>query len=479
MLSGIKASRLVAALLLAMFAAASSFSEPAPLATVPVLMISDIHFEPFWDPGKAAQLAASPASSWTAILSSSPSPDREAQFGAIQQACHTRGADTSYPLYASSLNEIETNVTGAIFVTVSGDLISHSFTCKFGKVFPGAMPGDYRAFVEKTIEFVISSLRTALPGVPVYSSLGNNDSDCGDYQLDANSDFLRDTGKILTADVPAAESKQARADFAIGGNFSVTLPEPFAHKRLIVLDDLFMARKYQTCAGKDDSSEATRQMAWLRTQLDRARRANEKVWVMTHIPPGVDAFGTVSKGKNICAGKDPTMFLSSDDLPNALTHDVVSLAVFGHTHMDEMRLLMPAGTPNPDYAVPVKLVPSISPINGNNPSITVAQVDPRTATMVDYRVIAASNQTGIDTKWAEEYDYAKTYNEPEFSAPALATLMDEFSSDSGAKSPASQAYIRNYFVGDRSSELAPFWPIAACGLTNMSADSFKTCACSK
>ncbi|MGD0914605.1 MAG: hypothetical protein ABR928_22140, partial [Terracidiphilus sp.] len=453
--------------------------EPARLATIPVLMVSDIHFEPFWDPGKAAQLAAAPASGWRSILTSAPSPDRAAQFDAIQQACHTRGADTSYPLFQSSLNEIKTNVAGAIFVTVSGDLISHSFTCKFGKVFPNARPDEYRAFVEKTIEFVIGSLRAALPGVQVYASLGNNDSDCGDYKLDANSLFLDETGRVLTADVPASESKQARADFAIGGNFSVALPEPFAHARLIVLNDLFMARKYQTCAGKDDSSEATRQIAWLRAELDRARQAKQKVWVMTHIPPGVDAFSTVSKGKNICEGKDPTMFLSSDDLPNALAPygDVIALAIFAHTHMDEMRLLVPTGAPHPERSVPVKLVPSISPVDGNNPSITVAQVDPRTATMVDYRVIEASNQTGVDTTWAEEYDYAKAYSEPAFSGAAVGNLIGEFRADSGAKLPASQAYMRNYFVGNRASELAPFWPIATCGLTNISAENFKACAC--
>lgn len=480
MASGIQTSRLVSALLLLSLAAAPSFSESATPATAPVLMVSDIHFEPFWDPAKAAQLAAAPASDWTAILASAPSPDREARFDALKQACRTRGDDTSYPLYASSLNAIKTNAAGAKFVTVSGDLISHSFTCKYARVFPNAKPGDYRAFVEKTIEYVVGSLRKALPGVPVYASLGNNDSDCGDYQLDANSGFLDDTGKVLTADVPAAELKQTRQDFAIGGNFSVALPAPFTRSRLIILDDVFMARKYQTCAGKDDSSEARRQIAWLRTQLDHARQENEKVWVMTHIPPGIDALGTAAKGMSICAGKDPTMFLKSDDLPNALAPygDVIALAIFAHTHMDEMRLLIPAGAPHPDHAVPVKVVSSISPIDGNNPSITVAQVDPRTATLIDYRVIAASNQTGIDTNWAEEYDYAQTYSGPGFSDTALATLIGEFRADTGAKSPASQAYLRNYFVGDRSSILAPFWPIATCGLINMSAGSFRACACS-
>ena len=173
------------------------------------------------------------------------------------------------------------------------------------------------------------------------------------------------------------------------------------------------------------------------------------------------------------------MFLSSDDLPNALAPygDVISLAVFAHTHMDEMRLLTPATISNPDHLVPVKLVPSISPINGNNPSFTVAQVDPKNGTMIDYRVIAASNRSGVDTTWTEEYDYANAYNEPAFTDTAVAALIGEFRADSGAKSPFSQAYIRNYFVGDRSAELAPFWPIATCGLANMTAESFRACAC--
>ncbi len=39
----------------------------APRA-VRALLVSDIHFEPFWDPAKAAQLNAAPARGWKAIL---------------------------------------------------------------------------------------------------------------------------------------------------------------------------------------------------------------------------------------------------------------------------------------------------------------------------------------------------------------------------------------------------------------------------
>ncbi|MGA7341787.1 MAG: hypothetical protein WBX18_14380, partial [Terracidiphilus sp.] len=57
---------------------------PAVRQTVPVLLVSDIHFEPFWDPAKTAQLAAAPASQWKTILAAQESPDRAARFDALQ-----------------------------------------------------------------------------------------------------------------------------------------------------------------------------------------------------------------------------------------------------------------------------------------------------------------------------------------------------------------------------------------------------------
>ncbi len=264
-------------------------------------LVSDIHFEPFRDPEKSIQLAAAPAAQWKAILAAPDSADREARFASVEKACPTRGEDTTYKLFDSSLRAIAANAANAKFVVVSGDLIAHSFTCKFNAVFPGAKAGEYRAFVEETIEFVVNSRREALPGVPVYAALGNNDSDCGDYALDPDSAFLAATGKVIVADLSASEKKQAENDFAAGGYMSV--PLPIEHARLLVLDDIFMSRRYQTCGGKTDPAPAAAQIAWLEQQLNDARRNKEKVWVMTHIPPGVDAYSTATKGKNICAGQ--------------------------------------------------------------------------------------------------------------------------------------------------------------------------------
>jgi sphingomyelin phosphodiesterase acid-like 3 len=458
---------------------AAAGQEKPSARTVEALFVSDIHFEPFWDPGKAAQLAAAPVTEWKAILESPDSPDREQQFAALQQTCHARGVDTSYALYESSLQAIRTHAAGAKFVVESGDMMAHSFSCKFATVFPKAGPGDYRVFAEKTIDYVEVRLHDALPHVPVFAALGNNDSDCGDYQLDANSEFLQATGRDLTSDVPAAERKEAQRTFAAVGYYSVTLPAPMQHTKMLVLNDLFMAKRYTTCGGKTDAAPAAEQIAWMKGQLDAARGRQEKVWVMSHIPPGVDPYTTVMKGKDVCKGNAPTMFLSSEALPEAMAGygDVIGLAVFAHTHMDEVRLLEPAEAGAAEKGVALKMIASISPVDGNNPSFTVAQIDPATATIKDYRVIAASNQTGVDTTWAEEYDFAQTYKEPAFSAAALGSLIAGFQADPKAQTSASRSYIHSFGTGMGKRELGMFWPQYVCALENDGADAFRACVC--
>ena len=327
---------------------AAARQEKTSVQTVEVLFVSDIHFEPFWDPGKSAQLAAAPVTDWKAILGSPDSPDRDQQFAAVATKLPRQGC--RYELYAVRVELAGDTCACGRREVCSGER-GHDgacFACKFATMFPKAGSGDYRAFVEKTIEYVEGRLHDALPHVPVFAALGNNDSDCGDYRLDANSEFLEAAGRDLTADVPAMERTEAQRTFAAAGYYSVTLPAPIAHTKMLVLDDLFMARRYATCGGKTDAAPAAEQIAWMKRQLDAARSKQEKIWVMSHIPPGVDPYSTATKGKDVCKGGTPTMYLSSEALPDAVARygDVVRLAVFGHTHMDEVRLLDTAGGRN-------------------------------------------------------------------------------------------------------------------------------------
>jgi sphingomyelin phosphodiesterase acid-like 3 len=468
---------------------ASAARPTAQSHTVEALFVSDIHFEPFWDPAKAAKLKAAPVSGWNAILAGPASADQAAKFAELQKTCKARAADTSYPVYESSLRAIHDDASGAKFVVLSGDLMAHEFSCKFATTFPEAKPGEYRAFTVKTIEFVMRKLRGALPGVPVYAALGNNDSDCGDYQLDPDSAFLKEVGKSLTADFPAKERAEALRTFAEGGYYSVRLPAPLAHTRILVLDDVFMSQRYATCGGKPDPAPAATQIAWMEQQLNAARRSHEKVWVMSHIPSGVNPYATATRVLDLCSGGKPTMFLKSEALPDAMSNygDVIELAIFAHTHMDEMRLLEPAATGVPAEGVAVKMVGSISPVNGNNPSFTVAEVGAATGELKDYRVFVASNQTGPDanpntsvgTQWTEEYDFAETYKVDAFTAATDADLIAGFKADPTAQTPTSQSYIRNYGSGGGLRNLGVVWQPYTCALRNDGADAFRSCVCGK
>ena len=44
--------------------------------TFPALLVSDIHFDPFHDPGKVQQLVKATVSQWESILSAPPSPNQ-------------------------------------------------------------------------------------------------------------------------------------------------------------------------------------------------------------------------------------------------------------------------------------------------------------------------------------------------------------------------------------------------------------------
>jgi sphingomyelin phosphodiesterase acid-like 3 len=450
--------------------------------TIPALLVSDIHFDPFHDPARAQQLVDAPPSRWSSILSSPLSSNQPQAFAALQEKCSSRGVDTPYTLLHSSLDAMRSWLPDAKFITVSGDLVAHSFLCRFTTLLPGSKQRDYQAFMVKTLSFVMGELRDSFPGVPLYVALGNNDTACDDYHLDAGSDFLVRTGRIVAEGLPASQRQQALGAFAKGGYYSLTMGAPMHDTRLIAVNDIFLSPKYRTCASQPDFAAASAEMTWLKKQLAQARRLGQKVWVIGHIPPGVDPYLTHVKDKSVCRKESPEMYLSSQELSDQLIEyaDVVQLGIFAHSHMDEFRLLEPeAGDPSASraHSVAIKMVPSISPVDGNNPSFTLARVNPSSAALQNYEVIAASNQTGIAATWSEEYDYAQTFHKAQFSPAAVKELIGAFENDRGAKLEASEQYIRHYFVGDASLELRPFWSEYVCALANHTVNAFSTCVC--
>lgn len=447
---------------------------------ITALMISDIHLDPFADPGRVAQLNDAPASAWKNILEAAPSVNQAEQLDQLQQKCHSKGTDTTNTLFESALAAMRAQSSSAAFMTVSGDLMAHQFDCKYKTLLPQARERDYRAFTKKTLIYIQLRLHEAFPKIPIYIALGNNDSDCGDYRLDANSRFLEDEGEEISTLLLSEDRKSAQKEFASVGYYSAHLPASMHGARLLVLDDLFMSKDYTTCSGKQNDDGSSTQLQWLQKELENARAQNEKVWVMTHIPTGVNIHATVVKGKDICAGKKPSMFLSSDALTELLLRysDVIPLVIFGHTHMDEWRLLQTEDdSGNTEKKIAAKLVPSITPVHGNHPSFTIAQIDPSTAELKDYRVIAASNLTGVKAAWHEEYDFNRSYHAQGFTANQVALLVGKFQKDTEANSAESRQYLDSVFTGGKIPLLQLFWQPYACAIGHSDPKAFSRCMC--
>lgn len=465
-------------LVLSMGGRAQTAIQSAP--TVRAILVSDIHFDPFADPSKVKELANAPIEKWASILAV-PGTGSAENYHKLLEDCGARGPDTSMVLLRASLLEMKASAPEARFATVSGDLLAHSFDCKLQKTLPDADEETRAAFAAKTIAFVAQQLRAALAGVPVYFALGNNDSDCGDYRLDTHSRFFSAVAPVITADVPPAQRGQAIDDFSIAGYYATDLPAPFGNARLLVIDDTFMAARFSTCAGKDDRSGEKLTLDWLSAQLDGARKAQKSIWVMGHIPPGVDLKGSMSHGNMGFCSSPPKSYLDSEKLAEDLTDSsaAVKVAIFGHTHMDEMRLLTSVGPAKELSAgnVAVKIVPSISPINGNRPSFLVAEIDPKTAQIADYRLIAASSSDPATMHWSESYDYKSIYAENDFSGGALTRLAAALRADVTVATPASKAYVHNFMPGTGTEVLRLIWPAYACSLSSQDPSVFTRCAC--
>ncbi len=492
------ALKLLYALRRSCFIATLALAAATPLAAQnkPVLLLSDIHFDPFHDPAKFPQLEHAAPNAWLPILTAPPTPTQAEDFAKLQTTCNSKGVDTPFALLQAAMKAAHAQQPSPFFVTVSGDLMAHQFDCKFHTLDPKATEADYSAFAAKTVAFVSHMLTSTFPGAPVYLALGNNDSGCKDYDEDPSSAFLHADALTAAADArnPAAHAA-ILSSYTELGDMNIALPAPMQHTRLLVLQDIFASKKYAACPGASsdpNANPAAQQIAWLRAQLTKARAAHETVWIMAHIPPGIDAYSTFTKSGDVCTSGKPETFLASDALADTIADfgDIIRLALFGHTHMDEVRLYRSAaGAPSASGTpIPGKLVPSITPVNGNNPAFTVAQVNPRTATLVDYTVFATGSDWDTHPAFTPEYTFSSTYGLPDLSGTSLSKLTDSFLADRTGTAEHSADYQRLFYAGDpmaatgmkgaaKAAAMKMVWPLYACAMTQTHAADFLACAC--
>ena len=272
------------------------------------------------------------------------------------------------------------------------------------------------------MQFVALQLASTFPDTPILPALGNNDDVCGDYRLQPDGPFLADTSPIVRTLVGSIANLGFDRDWESHGNYSVTM----GTLRIIFPNTVFFSIHYQNACGLTyipDPAQAT--LAWLETELAAARQARERVWLVYHIPPGVDGYATLQHGS--CPGEIIPMWNQGYAAPfNALLRryaDTIAASFTGHTHMDDFRLL---GGDDGYYGFTL-ITPALSPIFGQNPAFRTVVYDPA-GTVLDHTTYyianlqAAGATGGPPLSWQAEYSFTQAWHLPRVDTESLARL---------------------------------------------------------
>jgi sphingomyelin phosphodiesterase acid-like 3 len=429
-----------------------------PASAGEFLWLSDIHFDPLADAHIVDRLAGAEPAQWAAILAS----------GSVKFPGY--GRDSSWPLFASVLRASEAAQAKPAFTIVTGDLLAHHFRERFDAEATIHDGEAFRSFVRKTVEFVGFELRQISPGTPVLIALGNNDSECGDYALQPSGPFLRDTTQLFS-DLGGADSDS----YARYGSYSVPNPA-LKHERIIVLNTVFFSSKYRDLCGHGVDDPGDGELAWFASKLEEAKSRHEKVWLVYHIPPGVDAYTTVHPKQPATAGSVTLLWKNvyvSKFLSLLATYaSVVGPNFAGHIHVDDFRLLARSSK----SSAFVMAGPAVSPITGQNPTFRLVKFDAH-GKLEDQATYYLKNLTeaggSATPDWELEYDFRAEWKLPGLNAESYRKLYERI-----ARSPETAARWRLLYSTSSQSGSAitainyrPFY----CAAGNLSADRYQAC----
>jgi sphingomyelin phosphodiesterase acid-like 3 len=398
------------------------------------LIVSDIHFNPFADPSLVANLASVPARQWEPILNPSTS------FSPY-------GQDTNWPLLQSALDAMRRAEPRPAVVMVTGDLLAHGFSRAYASATHDTDPEHYRAFVLKTVTFIAWELRRRFPKAQILLTPGNNDDECGDYQIQADGPFLSDTAVVARS--LARGSGSFTADWKALGSYSIR-PRKLGGVRVLSVNSIFFSNKYQAAnfaggCSPVDSTAAARTFTWLEAALGQARQAHEKVWLMLHIPPGIDGFSSMMQYRRLQAAGGSEDLCSKAVVPmwkpvwttrfeNILNdyRSTVTATFAGHDHTDDFRVVG-AGEPGEAF---VLIDPPVSPIYGQNPAFRIVSFDAN-GRLADqstfYLTNLASAGGSVPGNWMREYSFAEEWKTQQLDANSLSSIYDRVRSDPTAR----------------------------------------------
>ena len=333
----------------------------------PVLVFSDVHFDPLYDGTLFQNLVSEDISQWPTIFRGSSTTTPSAW-----------GTDTNYPLLASALSSISQNVGACPFVIFSGDILCHFLAQRF--YVANGTPDPLNpsttdqaamiAFTDKTVAFFMQQVRLAVGNIPVFFALGNADSYTG---LGPDSTFLLNNAEAYyTQFVNGTVDQQTFLNtFTSGGYYTAEPPD--TDLRVIGLNTFeFSPPGFPL---PDYSNAVTAELAWFDSALGSAQADRKNVWLIMHVPPGAAITQTAANvnGSGQITSAGTTMMWDQgyqdhflqilSNYPGLITH------TFGaHTHMDEYRIVSSNNV--------IEITGGITPYFGNNPAYKIFTFSP-------------------------------------------------------------------------------------------------------
>ena len=352
------------------------------------------------------------------------------------------GQDTNAFLFDSLIRDMRAVDPNAPVVVITGDLLAHLIK-------PADAPG--------TAVRMARAFNAAFPHAQFVLVLGNEDSSCGDYALSPNEPFLR---TVARAWAPLVNRNGAAPNFvrtfSHDGFYTATLPVK-GGLHAVIVDDVFWSARYAPhClpAGNIRLSSLH--------ELDRALQSTPgNLWVLFHIPPGIDAFSTAHIAHRLAL----VPFLAPDLRDQFLIalHGAsarISLAVAGHTHKFAYRVL---GATDP-HPIPLLMVPAVSPIFANAPMYLTATVR-KGGSLGTVRLHAFDKG-----RWSD-IGGMPSLGVTEFTPAQLLALQERLLHDGALR----DTYARLYSGGARPEIGTGNWPIYWCATTALGSTSFRQC----
>jgi len=440
----------------------ASDSATSPSKTsAPVVVFTDVHFTPFYDPDIFWDLVQASPDLWADIFKKSSIAEPQSW-----------GNETNYPLLVKMLEEASRSARSSPLVIFPGDMLAHKFRDTFFSLYGEEDEAALRSFVYKTCAFFATQVRNHFPGLPVLFVLGNNDSYAGDYRLVPEGAYLADTSDLFYSMLllDGADPEAFTRTYFAGGYYQA---QPSPSEVLFICLNTVLFSVHWSSEGAEDAP--TKQLDWLEHTLADAAFQGKKVWILMHVPPGADVYGTVTTYMDENGQVSDADMLWKEEYQKRFleiirTHkDTVAASFAGHTHMDEYRMVQKAGG---NIAETILFSPSVSPQYGNNPGFKVFTLSTADWDLQDYRSVVYPFETPKPA-FETAYTFTSAYDLNSPLETALVGLVPELVVDETRR----KQYIHYYYSGhDAGNPINDTnWPAYWCAIWTMSKDDYIGC----